>query len=601
MTVVQNTILDINGTAKANVPVVIRFVAPNGGVFENNTNHEYVSTDVSTTTDATGLWSHDLKPNSDFITADSYYEVIEQIATGITNVYKIVVPSTGGPYSIDTILADTKDPQYEYLQLPNTQSVISIDGSTGAVDLTSKYSQLSRLPVNVKDYGAVGDGVTNDTVAIANALSAALISSRKLYFPSGTYLSDLISLTQTSSNRAIELLGDGWQTTLIKKRIADGNPLIQFNLTTTVAYLAGISVSGIQFVGAGDAPVILARDMVRSIFSRCRFTNGTIGFQSLGGIGLEWHGCIFDVNATGVQLAVNPTGLNGKPNLNTLQRCVVTNNTLYGVDFNDGQLLNVLNCDIETNGTTGNTATGGLIIRSAVTATSIGVIVDRTWFEANAGDSVITLAGGRNFLSNSHIVANPNATNDIKPTGGTYVLRNLNLPTSKTTSLNEGGSIGSPNWIDNCVIAGGLTYDATKTVNTTAAWENFTCTLGGTGWALGNGFIIGRFKQMGKRVDVEIQVAFGSTSTFGAVSPTVSLPVAMRTGLATAINFPAFLRHNSSGSVFMGACSPGNPDATHAIVRQQTTSGQLIDITSTTPFAWAANDNITINITYEAA
>lgn len=53
---------------------------------------------------------------------------------------------------------------------------------TGAINRTI-YQKLSDI-VSVKDFGAVGDGTTDDTTAINNALAA----NSAIYFPAGTYL-----------------------------------------------------------------------------------------------------------------------------------------------------------------------------------------------------------------------------------------------------------------------------------------------------------------------------------------------------------------------------------------------------------------------------
>ena len=71
------------------------------------------------------------------------------------------------------------------------------DNGTDFKILTS--NSLDKLPVdphiNVKDYGAVGDGVTDDTVAIKAAIAAAS-NKIALYFPSGVYkVSDTLQIS----------------------------------------------------------------------------------------------------------------------------------------------------------------------------------------------------------------------------------------------------------------------------------------------------------------------------------------------------------------------------------------------------------------------
>ena len=67
--------------------------------------------------------------------------------------------------------------------------------------------------VSVKDFGAVGDGVTDDTAAI-QAAYAAMPSRSSLYFPSGTYRTTA-QLTFAGAKRPA-LFGDGPEQSIIK-------------------------------------------------------------------------------------------------------------------------------------------------------------------------------------------------------------------------------------------------------------------------------------------------------------------------------------------------------------------------------------------------
>lgn len=69
--------------------------------------------------------------------------------------------------------------------------------------------------VNVKEYGAHGDGVTNDTAALNNAFSTACASSDDVYIPSGIYLTDSLA---NLVGCGITFYGDGKNSSILKLR-----------------------------------------------------------------------------------------------------------------------------------------------------------------------------------------------------------------------------------------------------------------------------------------------------------------------------------------------------------------------------------------------
>ena len=101
--------------------------------------------------------------------------------------------------------------------------------------------------VSVKDYGATGNGVTDDTAAIQSALTAAQsAASVRLYFPSGTYLvSGATGNLFASSTNDLEIFGDGIGKTTIK--FASGQTLTGsvtiFNLSGQDQSLHDLSIT----------------------------------------------------------------------------------------------------------------------------------------------------------------------------------------------------------------------------------------------------------------------------------------------------------------------------------------------------------------------
>lgn len=85
-----------------------------------------------------------------------------------------------------------------------------IASGTGAVATTTQAKLRERI--SVKDFGATGDGVTNDTAAIQAAITAAG-AGKALYFPAGTYI--LTATLNALSNQSFE--GDGPNNTILRR------------------------------------------------------------------------------------------------------------------------------------------------------------------------------------------------------------------------------------------------------------------------------------------------------------------------------------------------------------------------------------------------
>lgn len=127
------------------------------------------------------------------------------------------------------------------------------------------YSMIDNAHVNVRDFGATGDGATDDTAAIQAAINAALASqtSRTVYFPSGLYS---ISAPLTTSNQInfkgdVTGLGTGSTLTAVATRgitIRAAVDLNDFmlkngNIGSANPWMYGVQIENINFIAATGA------------------------------------------------------------------------------------------------------------------------------------------------------------------------------------------------------------------------------------------------------------------------------------------------------------------------------------------------------------
>lgn len=134
-------------------------------------------------------------------------------------------------------------------------ATVQSTGSTTPRTLANRFAD--RL--NVKDFGAVGDGVANDAPAIRSAFASALSTGKAIYFPSGEYRCASFTTGATSgSGRIVEAINDlltPKQLTVIGE---NATVIVPETLTTysgsscfwlhVQGYFDAVSINGLRFV-----------------------------------------------------------------------------------------------------------------------------------------------------------------------------------------------------------------------------------------------------------------------------------------------------------------------------------------------------------------
>jgi len=201
--------------------------------------------------------------------------------------------------------------------------------------------------LNVHDFGAAGDGVTDDTQAINKALQAAHDQQASLYFPSGTYLCNTVD----PYNNILTLDAGGTQSLTIYGQDSTSILKTTANQTSVLFYLAaahqpcsGLTIRNLNFQEAHSAigtpcnglfiTGTAAQNFTNLQISNCYFQGFTL---ALCGMGI--NGWSVTQNFFGAPHGHDDAGNNSNPAVflwcfdNASGKCVnvsITNNTADG-------------------------------------------------------------------------------------------------------------------------------------------------------------------------------------------------------------------------------------------------------------------------------
>ena len=229
--------------------------------------------------------------------------------------------------------------------------------------------------LNVKWFGAVGDGINDDTASITNAVSVSQSNSYvSLFFPKGTYrTTDSISIT-----RGMNLIGDGSATSVIKPSAAVTGACIIYGVSgdaprpsQATSIIEGLQLDGSDTTSTNSHGIFMfcSHTEIRNCYINNFAGHGIYALQA-------WSNTIRDNRILGNGL--NGVHLDPQCNAVTIQSNYILDNTQHGIHIVGCNSVNVLLNDIEGNDQNGVRVTG------SATQAARSVSVLENYFENNA-------------------------------------------------------------------------------------------------------------------------------------------------------------------------------------------------------------------------
>lgn len=337
----------------------------------------------------------------------------------------------------------------------------------------TSYSMINGAPINVKDYGAIGDGSTDDTSAIQAAFTAAVANGGgTVYFPdTASFYKITATVNIASTANSITILGDGIWRSEIKLVSAAADTL--FN-SAGLLYVTNISVTGTP--ASGDV-----------------YRTGDIGFESAGPItmqnvslygwdnGVKWTGGYY-YKFIGCDMRLMNIALNTFDSNNVMiDKCKVSElNKLIVLSSGSGPTV-INQCSLESWTQSIASVTSGaapqIIVsdcyienypETSVAAGLYGTYYDNGWVVINGGDTVLN----NNFISCKgirRIFDSGGSCRTLKTTGNYIIYQSATSTTDFLYVIGTVDTVTINDYAKNSLPAGTGAYS-------TAAFDSITTT-----------------------------------------------------------------------------------------------------------------------------
>jgi hypothetical protein len=236
------------------------------------------------------------------------------------------------------------------------------------------FSMIKGTVINAVDYGAVGNGITDDTVALQAAIDATVSSSDTfaLYIPKGIYLTSA-SLVFSSP---IKIFGDGFNITneggTVIKASQTSGAILEFN-NASASFDNGLILEDFMIKGTGSG--------------------SAVGFQLEG---LVWPNSIFRNLAA---VAVGGDGFFFDDCISAIvENCRAQGNGGAGFKVDQSNSIRFSGCSSESNG-----SHGWHFTNSGTAGERVGPSLVQCLSEENAGDAVYVNQYNGLIISNCYL------------------------------------------------------------------------------------------------------------------------------------------------------------------------------------------------------